>query len=70
MNDYLPALNEAFGPAGAIVIFALTAWGLSERKGKHLSQESRISENRNHARELYETLGIISQFKAVLESRK
>lgn len=64
--DFLPLLVDAFGPVGAVSVLALGVWGWAERKGRNESQEKRIEENRAHARELYETIGIIREFKSLI----
>lgn len=66
MGDFIPVLTEAFGPAGAVCIAALSFWGWSESRAHRASQEKRIEENRAYSRELFETINTLNEFKAMI----
>lgn len=68
-TSYIPALTDAFGPAGALVILALVWDTYTNRKSYKESQESRIRENKEHAEELYKTLTVINEFRSLLTHR-
>lgn len=69
MEQFLAPLQEAFGYAGGLVILAVTYAYWSERSALRDSQEKRITENREHSKELFETTSLMREIKMLLEAK-
>lgn len=54
-------LIDAFGPAGAAVIFALAIWGSAERKERIRQSDGRVTDARQHSVEMIEIVRTIDK---------